>query len=459
MIKDNRARADLSAIPRPMDSLLTWPSVVSGQQGTLYALAYQLRDSQWWSAEEIRSYQYSQALVLLRHAVSSVPFYRERLQPALLQGGISEDDWQQIPLLSRAEAQQFFVELQSLFIPKAHGDVFEKQSSGSTGQPVCVKAAAVSNIFFAALNLRLNEWAGLEHSSAMAYIRMLDGKPPVSRADKKIPWAATHHSGPLYTLDITTPLHEQLRWLEDCEADYLMTYPSNLAALLDAYETSGSGLKTIRQILTMAEILHPSMRAKAASLGVPVYDCYSSTEVGIIALQCPQSDEYHLQSESLLVEVLDENNQPCQPGETGRVVVTDLHNFIMPLIRYEIGDYAVVGEPCACGRGLPVVSRIIGRERNRVTLPDGERIWPIGWSSTEMKKIAPIRQIQMIQKSLHRIEVKLVVDRVLLSAEEQRLTRLFQEKLSHPFDLDYHYCDHIPRSAGGKFEDIICQLD
>jgi phenylacetate-coenzyme A ligase PaaK-like adenylate-forming protein len=62
------------------------------------------------------------------------------------------------------------------------------------------------------------------------------------------------------------------------------------------------------------------------------------------------------------VEVLDEEGRPCAPGETGRVVATSLNNFAMPLIRYETGDTAEVGAPCPCGRGLPVLTRIMGRD-------------------------------------------------------------------------------------------------
>ena len=81
---------------------------------------------------------------------------------------------------------------------------------------------------------------------------------------------------------------------------------------------------------------------------------YSCEEAGYIALQCPQAEHYHCQSESVLVEVLDDEGRPCTPGQVGKVVLTALHNFAMPLIRYENQDYAEVGPPCACGRGLPV---------------------------------------------------------------------------------------------------------
>ena len=100
---------------------------------------------------------------------------------------------------------------------------------------------------------------------------------------------------------------------------------------------------------------------------------YSAAEAGYLALQCPQQEHYHIQSESALVEVLDEAGNPCRPGETGTMVVTPLHNFAMPLIRYAIGDIAEVGAPCACGRGLPVLARLLGRVRQMLVLPSGAR--------------------------------------------------------------------------------------
>ena len=96
---------------------------------------------------------------------------------------------------------------------------------------------------------------------------------------------------------------------------------------------------------------------------------YSSQEVGYIALECPTGESYHVQAENVLVEVLDDQDRPCSPGDVGRVVVTALHNFATPLLRYDIGDYAEVGAPCPCGRGLPALRRIMGRQRNMALLP------------------------------------------------------------------------------------------
>jgi phenylacetate-CoA ligase len=129
----------------------------------------------------------------------------------------------------------------------------------------------------------------------------------------------------------------------------------------------------LSQVSTLSEIVDPVLRDDCAQAwGAAVCDVYSCEELGMIAIQCPEHPHYHVQSESVFVEVLNERGEACAPGETGRVVATDLHNFALPLVRYEVGDYAEVGAACPCGRGLPVLSRIMGRQRNMLTLPSGD---------------------------------------------------------------------------------------
>ena len=214
----------------------------------------------------------------------------------------------------------------------------------------------------------------------------------------------------------------------------------------------------LEQVSTMGEVLDDDIRQTCErAWGVPVTDVYSSQEVGVIAIQCPDHPHYHVQSESVLVEVLDEDGAPCQPGRVGRIVVTDLHNFASPIIHYAIGDYAEVGEPCPCGRGLPVLKRIMGRTRNMLTLPGGDKFWPVIGQS-KLRDIAPVRQFQLVQKTLEDIELRLVVARELTADEEAAVKASVLEKLGHEFAISLIYFDEIPRTPGGKYEDIISEV-
>src|SRR5208282_3466525 len=147
---------------------------------------------------------------------------------------------------------------------------------------------------------------------------------------------------------------------------------------------------------------------------------YSTVEAGYCALQCPEHEHYHVQSESALVEVLDKAGDPCRPGESGRLVVTSLHNFAMPLIRYDTGDFAEPGGPCSCGRGLPVLDRIVGRVREMLVMPSGARSFP-RLRTEKLADIAGVVQFQVVQKSIRDLEVRLVVAPSFASADEDRL--------------------------------------
>jgi phenylacetate-CoA ligase len=216
-------------------------------------------------------------------------------------------------------------------------------------------------------------------------------------------------------------------------------------------------LPALREVRTVSEIVTPGLRAACREAwGVPLADAYSSQEHGYLALQCREGGGlYHVQAERVLIEILDDGGRPCSPGQIGRVVVTDLHNFASPLIRYEIGDYAELGTSCPCGRGLPVLSRIIGRQRNMVTLPTGEKRWPlVGYLAAE-----PVRQYQVIQRRSGRLEVRLVPARPFTRAEEERVRALLVEKaFGYPFEIDFVYLEEIPRQPNGKFEEFMSEL-
>ena len=183
-------------------------------------------------------------------------------------------------------------------------------------------------------------------------------------------------------------------------------------------------------------------------------DMYSSQEIGYIALQCPENSAYHVQSEAVYVEILDGAGEPCRPGEVGRVVVSALHNYATPLLRYEIGDYAEQGGPCVCERTLPVLNRIVGRERNMWVMPNGQRMWPM-FPSTVWGHIRAIQQMQVVQHEVGHIELRLVGPRALTTAEEAEVTGLLRRYFPWPFELTLTYLREIDRGQGMKFEDYI----
>jgi phenylacetate-CoA ligase len=171
--------------------------------------------------------------------------------------------------------------------------------------------------------------------------------------------------------------------------EYLITVTSNARALARYCGEHGMRPRNLRQVRTYGETLHADIRAICkAAWDVPVIDIYSCAEGGYLALQCPDHEHYHVQAEGVWLEVLDEKGRPCASGEIGRVVITPLHNFAMPLVRYDIGDYARVGPPCVCGRGLPVITEVMGKTRHMLRLPDGNVRFP-RFGEARFHEIAP----------------------------------------------------------------------
>jgi phenylacetate-CoA ligase len=130
-----------------------------------------------------------------------------------------------------------------------------------------------------------------------------------------------------------------------------------------------------------------------------------------------------------------------------------LHNFAQPLVRYELGDFAEVGPPCSCGRGLGTLARINGRVRNTLVLANGERYWP-SFGQRGLTDIAPVLQHKFVQRDYGIIEARLVTARALDAREEEALRRHILSGLPGRFELNFVYCSEIPRSASGKFEDF-----
>jgi len=434
-----------------------WPAILVGEAAHYLSLVAQLEKTQWWEAERIREHQFRQAQRLLRFAWDSVPFYRARFESAGLKPNqpLTQEAWARLPLLTRGDLQTCRVRSDSRL---DHGPVGEGRTSGSTGQPVEYLTTQVTRYMWQAITVRHWTWHAAGVEGKLCAIRPRSG--PTQTQDKQAanwgkPLALLFRTGPAAEFDCRQDAAILTEWLLRQNGDYLITLPSTLEAMV---RVSVGRRLSLKGVTTYAEMLKPEVRELVRSAwGLPVFDMYSSQETGYIALQCPQHEHYHVQAESLLVEILDEAGRPCRAGQTGRVILTSLLNFASPLIRYDIGDYAEVGEACACGRGLPVLRRIMGRVRNLITLPDGRRYWPVLYASS-WSHIAPIRQMQLIQKTPHRFDARMVAERELTANERTALISALRKSLGYPFEFEFEYLREPIRNPNGKFESIISEV-
>jgi phenylacetate-CoA ligase len=470
-------------MPRSALNEIVWPALPDSFTATVLAVLAQLERSQWWPPDLLREVQLAQLGHLVAHASSTAPFHRERLAAAGYHEGepLTPELWARLPVLTRAEVQEAGPALRSAAVPPAHGQVREVSTSGSTGTPVAVAHTGLSQLFFGAIEVRARLWHGLELDKTFCAILNSEDRPglnpeggPGEARDAAAPahaglsldywpdiFGTVFPTGPGGFLPIQADVARQAEWLQEQDPHYLGTFSTNAFALARHCLEHGIRLPRLERVLTGAEPLTAETRAACREAwGAAVVDHYGTREVGgNFAVQCPErEDVLHVQAEGALVEVLDDDGLACGPGEVGRVVVTPLHNFVTPLLRYALGDQAEVGPPCGCGRGLPVLARVLGRTRNMLRLPSGGSVWP-SLRAGELRKTVPaVRQFQLVQRSLEGLELRLVVRRPLAVAEEAALRDWLLRRLGHRFAVAISYHDEIPRSARGKYEDFRSEL-
>lgn len=454
-----------ASVPLSTIEGISWPAIPSPLASTVLAVMFQLEQTQWLSSERILALQMQQLEILLRYSSRNVPYYHQRLKlfTHLSQVPLTPELWRQIPFLSREDLRSAQEALLSRSIPKQHGGIRVASTSGSTGKPVSFYKSALTDFYWRVFTLREHLWHRRNVQGKLASIRYIGDKNAIPANGIRQPgWGPSTSlifaTGACVILDIRRSIQEQAVWLVKEQPNYILTYPTNLMALAKFFEKSGYKLENLREISTISETMTPEIRSICQEVfGVPVKDMYSSTEVGYIALQCPEHEHYHVQSENVLVEILKDNNEPCNPGEIGRVVITSLHNYASPLIRYDIGDYAEVGAPCPCGRGLPVIKKVMGRVRNMLIFPNGEQHWP-SLTYKNFRDVAPIIQAQLIQQTLNEIDARFVVERPLSTNEEKQLKKAVQETLGYPFTVSLIFVNAIQRAKGGKYEEFISHV-
>ncbi len=434
---------------------LAWPAIASPAARPLLSTLFQLDYSQWWREDELLSHQFRQARRLVAHAIEQVPHYRDHLGHCGLDsaGSLCPESFRRWPVLKKRQIQANPDLFLSKAMPHGHGEFRAAATSGSSGQPLRVAVSDLAISFQQALILRFQLWNQLDHRLKFAAIK--GATQEAAMPSWGPPAGLIFDTGPSVTQSAFADHRVQLDWLIREAPAYLLAHNTNLSALLHLSRNTGRAPRGLKLALGFSDMAANDTARLALELwGAHFVDTYSCNEIGTLALQCPVGNALHVQSEHVILEVLRPDGTPCETGEQGRVVVTDLHNFAMPLIRYELGDMAIRGEPCACGRGLPVLERIVGRSGKLAIDPTGRTFYPMlnfgFWISA-----APILQWQIAQLASDKLEVRYVAERDLTASEIHQLTTEIRQAMRFDYQIAFSRVTRIAHGPGGKFEDFV----
>lgn len=431
--------------------------------------AYQTLDrTQWLKPAEIEALQFRNLRTLLLHCYENVPYYRSPLESAGFPSRAIEsfDDFRKLPLLTRDLYQKNYADLQAKSLPPGIVQVSTGHTSGTNGVPIEVRKTNYDGVMWNALYLRDFEWSGFDMRSRLASIRFIGLTPEKLAAAMRgaqLPfWNNQLQSllatGPSFGMEIRQDPRRQIEWLQQVRPNYLLSLPTNLELLAGLMQETGQRLPELRAIQAVAENLPDWSKNRIESaFGVPVKNLYSCTEAGYVASPCPEGHGMHVHAENVLTEVLDENDRSCEPGQTGRLVLTSLTNFATPFIRYDILDYVTLAAvPCSCGRGLPLWTSIEGRSFPTLRLPDGRQKSSIA-IVRNVRMVGGLHQFQVIVRRPDHVICRIVPDSTWTDDHAQRMRQAIQEEFESPIRVDVETMPVLERGAGGKLKLLVVE--
>ena len=429
---------------------LFWPG---GQQ--IRKRLQELDRTQWYSADELRAWQLVRIQKLIRYAYDHVPYYRDLYRRLDIH---PEDvrnlqDFQALPFLTKEDVRNHLEEMVSPQLRKGAQDNF---TGGSTGKPLQFVIDRSFHRWDAALEFRGRSWYGAREGDKIALVwgaqcdmHMWDRR---ARLKARIVRERYLNAFGMTEAKMRAFAEMLVRW----QPDMFRAYASALSLFAGYLKLQGIDSIRPRFIeLTAEKVTEPQRRLLAEVFQCPVADWYSCRELGTIAFQCPHGGRHVCETRYLEVVA---NGKVQEPGQIGEVVITSLHQYVMPFIRYKLEDIAVYEPgPCTCGRGLPVLREVVSRTNDFLVTVDGQFIHPEYFADVLMLR-TEIARYQICQPDAQHIIVRLVCNERADQTWLEDLRQEFQGRLGSGTQISLEMVDEIPLTDAGKHRFIVSEI-
>jgi phenylacetate-CoA ligase len=379
---------------------------------------------------------------ILTHAISSTAYYKKlTITPEI----------EYFPVVNKNIIRENLAEFRSVTYKDKPS--VKMTTSGSTGTPFTVFQDLNKKSRNYADTLFFAKMAGYELGHKLYYLKIWSENNKISRLKA---WMQNIQPVDVIKLDEKI-LSDLIRSIESNKRSKgFLGYASAFDVMVQYLNKTGSSpvKGNIRSAIAISESLSPDTRREMNKyFSTNVVSRYSNLENGILAQQCSQSDEFHVNAASYHLEIFDLNkDQPVEPGLLGRIVVTDLFNYALPLIRYDTGDVGILSNKSSCNFATPVLTRLEGRKLDILYDTAGNLIssyvvYKNMWKYTE------IIQYQLIQEG--KKEYKFKINMKGSFAREKELVREFKSYLGEDADFNVEYVSEIPLLASGKRRKIV----
>jgi len=414
---------------------------------------------QWYSRDDLKNYQNERLRILIDHCYRNVPYYKKlmnenKLAPADFR---SVDDLHKLPLLTRDDVKHNFETLTARNFKSSQLTI--GHTSGTTGSPlefyydknVCL----IKNV----VDWRQKSWAGVSPGDKIAFflgrviVPITQKRPPFWRSNRILNHmflSSFHLSG--------NNIEKYIEQLERYAPVALEGYPST-AYIIARFLLSKNKTLPLKAVFTSSETLFPQQReAIEKAFECKLFDFYGLAERVMFATECSAHEGHHLNMDFGITEILTKDNQPASTGEPGRIVATGLHNFGMPLIRYQTSDITSINrEKCSCGRSFPLMKDVATKDEDIITTKDG-RLISSSILTHPFKPMHNVAESQIIQEDRDCIRIKIVKHPTYKDKDTIYLLNEFQKRVGSDMKIEVEFVDSIPRTKAGKFKWVISKV-
>ncbi|MGG1663554.1 phenylacetate--CoA ligase family protein [Brevibacillus sp. NRS-1366] len=446
---------------------IAWKRRIS-LQGPILEHVRTLQRRQWLPYDQLLNLQQKKLARLLRHAYEHVPYFRSRLEEAGVvspEGSVFLDKFTKLPLMERGTFYPFYETLKSDDLGRRKW--YENWSGGSTGEPIRL---IQDNAYFQwnqAVKIMYDQWSSRELVDKQIVLwaserDLMVGKETwktyMGRWMRNEQWLNTRKMS-------ESCLQNYVERINRFRPVQILAYVESLYELARYAEDRGLAVHSPRSIMTTASMLYPHMRGKIEQVfQAPVFNRYGSREIGAIACECEQHTGLHVSMFTHYVEIVAPDGRPVSPGETGELVITSLHNYAMPIIRYRIGDTASWAvESCSCGRSLPMLKEITGRVNDCFVKPNGElvdgRMFVILLGTQSFVKKFQVMQNEVGQLDISIIPIQEMHDPHYFYQDGiEKIVAKCRDLMGEEVHIQLHFVQDIPTTASGKFRFTISNV-
>lgn len=417
-----------------------------------------LQQNQWLSTDELLNRQWQELEKLLDHSYRNSPYYRDLFDRLQIHPTDIKDraDFRKLPVCSR---QDILEHKERMIAENYRSTLMHKGTGGSSGIPMQFALDNNSYEWRTAVTQRGYGWAECEAGQHTVYLWGVDIAPSAIRKLKTDLYHRAFNRKMFNCFELSeAEMYRCLNYINSHKPTGMVAFTTAVYNFAKFIDENGLQCHPLKSVIIGAEKLYPHQRELIEkALHTKVFNTYGCREFMLIAAECEQHQGLHLSVDNLLVEVLD-GNEPAKPGESGDIVITDLHNYGMPFIRYRNGDVVIQGEEnCACGRGLPLIQDIDGRRMDEIVAVDG-KVLSGGFFPHLLKEFPEVKKYQVVQTARDQLRIKLVAEEKLAESRQDFCFTEIRKVTGEAMQIELQYVDEIPLSASGKYRVTISEI-